>query len=327
MKAIVCEKYGPPDVLQLKEVEKPMPKDNEVLIKVMTTAVSSGDARIRGFNVPPLPWIPFRLFMGLRGPRKKILGIDFAGEIVKVGKDVKSFRKGEQVFGSTGSAFGAYAEFVCMPAEGVLTTMPNNITHREAAAIFFGGNTALHFLRKGNIQSGQKVLVYGASGSVGTSAVQLAKHFGAEVIGICSTVNIELVKELGADRVIDYSRDDFTKSGDKYDIIFDTVGKSSHSNCVRSLINKGYFLKAVNMEMLPILQSIWTSITSSKKVIGGVAAENTEALIYLKELVESGKLKPVIDKVYPLEQTADAHRYVDLGHKKGNVVIEVQPVE
>ncbi len=321
MKAIVCTKYGPPDVLQLKEVEKPIPKDNEVLIRIYATTVTSGDVRIRSFKIPPLPWLPFRIAMGLRKPRKKILGSDFAGEIEAVGKDVKLFKEGDQVFGSTEFGFGTHAEYTCLSEEGVLALKPANMTYEEAAAVSFGGLTALHFLRKGNIQSGQKVLICGASGALGTAAVQLAKHFGAEVAGVCSTTNVELVKSLGADKVIDYTKEDFTQSGMTYDIIFDTVGKSSFSGCVRSLKDKGVYCRAVHMTLSPIVQGLWTSMTSGKKVIGGIASPGKEDLIFLKELIEAGKIKPVIDRRYPLEQIAEAHRYVEKGHKKGNVVI------
>ncbi|MFC1875003.1 NAD(P)-dependent alcohol dehydrogenase [Chloroflexota bacterium] len=322
MKAVVCTKYGPPDVLQLKEVAKPVPKDNGMRIKIFATTVTSGDSRMRSFTVPLSFWLLARIALGLRKPKKAILGAELAGEIESVGKDVKLFKKGDQVFAYPGHNGGAYAEYICMPENGCLAIKPANMTFEEAAAIPFGGNTALHFLRKGNIQSGQKVLIYGASGSVGTFAVQIAKYFGAEVTGVCGTTNLELVTSLRANKVIDYTKEDFTKNGETYDVIFDAVGKSSFSGCMRSLKKEGIYLQAVAAPAV-MLRMRWTSMISSKKLIGGTATPETENLIYLKELIEAGKIKPVIDRYYPLEQIVEAHRYVERGHKKGNVVITV----
>jgi len=320
MKAIVYTKYGPPDVLQLKEVEKPVPNEHEVLIKIYATSVTSGDCRMR----KPDPFA-IRFFNGLIRPKKiTMLGNELAGEIEDVGKNVKLFRKGDQVFGQAGMSLGTNAEYICLKEDAALVLKTAGISYEEAATIPFGGNTALHFLRKGNIRSGQKILIYGASGSLGTAAVQLAKNFGTEVTGICSTVNVELVKSLGADKVIDYSKEDFTKNGQTYDIIFDTTGKSPFSGCIKSLKPKGIYLRAVHMSLSAIISGLWTSITCSKKVIGGVAIESKENLSYLKVLVEAGKLKPVIDRLYPLEQIAEAHRYVETGHKRGNVGIRVR---
>ena len=323
MKAVVYTRYGTPDVLQLKEVERPTLKDNEVLIRIDAAAVTSGDVHLRRFKFPWMYWLPSRIVFGLMGPRRPVLGSVLAGEIESAGKDVELFRDGDRVFGTTGMKFGAYAEYICLPENGALAVRPAGMDDEEAAAVPFGGLTALFFLKKANIQSGQKVLIYGASGSVGTSAVQLAKHFGAEVTGVCSSANTEMVKSLGADKVIDYTKEDYAESGEAYDVIFDTVGKSSFSGSIRSLEQKGTLLLGAIWKPSWYIRGLWTSLTGSKRVVFGIASEKAEDLIFLKELVEAGKIKPVIDRRYSLEQTAEAHSYVEQGHKKGNVVVAV----
>src|SRR5205809_4641285 len=321
MKAIICTKYGPPDVLQLKEVEKPSPKDNEVLIRVHAATVTKGDCELRSLKLP-LSWqLIARIGFGFRGPRKKILGQELAGEIESVGKAVRLFKKGDQVFAFTGLRLGAWAEYNCLPENGWMAIKPANMTYEEAAAVPAGGLHALHCLRKGNIESGQKVLIYGAGGTVGTVAVQLAKSFGAEVTGVDSTRKLDMLRSIGADKVIDYTKVDFTKSGETYDVIFDAVGKSSFSGCMRSLNEKGFYLLG-NPGLSQLARWLW-SLRSSKKVIGGILSYRAEDLVFLKELIEAGKMRSVIDSRYPLEQMTEAHRHVDTGQKQGNVVITV----
>jgi NADPH:quinone reductase-like Zn-dependent oxidoreductase len=323
MKAIVCTKYGPPDVLQLKELEKPFPKDNEVLVRVHAATVTAGDCGLRSLKLPFLWQLIMRIGFGFRAPRKEILGQELAGEIEAVGKNVKLFKKGDQVFAFTGLRLGAYAEYNCLPEKGLLAIKPANMTYEEAATVPVGGLHALNCLRKGNIQNGQKVLIIGAGGTVGTLAVQLAKSFGAEVTGVDSTGKLDMLRSIGADKVIDYTQEDFTKNGESYDVIFDVVGRSSFSGCLRCLKEKGFYLLG-NPGLSQLVRGLWTSMTNSKKVVGGTISYETEELVFLKELIEAGKIRSVIDRRYPLEQTAEAHRYVDTGQKTGNVVITVE---
>ena len=308
MKAVLCTKYGPPEVLQLKEVEKPVPKDNEVLIKIRTTTCHIGDVRVRSLDIPFKYKIPFRFYLGILKPKRPILGMELAGEIESIGKDIKRFKVGDKVFGTTGFTFGAYAEYRCMAENsdniknGTVLLKPSNMSYEEAAAgVTTGGITALMDLRKGNIQSRQKIMVYGASGSIGTYAVQLAKHFGAEVTGVSSTTNLEILKSLGADNVIDYTTEELSKYGKDYDIVYDAVDKLPTSEGKILLAENGKFIKVG---------------TDDKNV-------SIEDFNFLKELVEAGKLKAVIDRVYSLEQIVEAHRYVEMGHKKGHVVITI----
>jgi NADPH:quinone reductase-like Zn-dependent oxidoreductase len=317
MKAVVYTRFGPPDVLQLEEADKPVPADNDLLIRVYATTVTSGDIHLRKGD-PLLA----RLFAGPVTPGNPVLGHELAGIVEATGSNVKNFRPGDAVFGSTNLESGAYAEYLRLPEDGIIALKPENISFGEAAAVPVGALTALYFLRKGNIQRGQKVLVNGASGSVGSYAVQLARYFGANVTGVCSSANIEMMKSLGADNVIDYTRDDFTQSRVCYDMIFDSVGKVSFTHCRHVLNPDGlYITTAVSLSLL--VQQLFTSITGGRKVVTGIARQVPEDLELLKELVETGKIKPVIDRIFSMEQIADAHRYVEQGHKKGNVVIAV----
>jgi NADPH:quinone reductase-like Zn-dependent oxidoreductase len=305
MKAIVCTAYGPPEVLQVRELDKPVPKHDQVLVRIHATAVTSSDCIVRAFNLHGPMSVVARLVLGVTRPRKAVLGMVLAGEIEAAGKDVSAFKEGDQVFGFDRFAFGAYAAYKSMTARGLLALKPSNLTYDEAAAIPYGGLLALYFLRKGRINERRRVLVYGASGSVGTSAVQLAKHFGAEVTGVCSSSNVEIVRSLGADAVIDYKKDDFTRGDERYDLVFVAIGNRMHppseADCKKALTPGGAYVS----------------------VDGGSPRISTEDLVLLKQLAEAGALKPVIDRIYPLEQMAEAHRYVDQGHKKGNVVITV----
>ncbi|MGB7342240.1 MAG: NAD(P)-dependent alcohol dehydrogenase [Phototrophicaceae bacterium] len=323
MKTIVQTQYGTPDVLQLVEVEKPTPADNEVLVKIHATTVTATEAVFRQGK----PYFS-RLFTGLMKPKIKTLGEELAGEVVAVGKDVTQFKVGDHVFGTAGPDFGANAEYLCVPEDEVLAPMPSNLSYQEAAASVDGFLTALPFLRDtGNIRAGQKVLINGASGSVGSAAIQIAKHFGTEVTGVCSERNIDLVKSLGADHIIDYTSEDFAQNGETYDIIFDAVGKITFSQSKNSLAPDGVFLEA-GMDLDIFRHVIWTSFVGSKKAkiaATGLRAPEQRAkdLKLLKELMEADIIKPVIDRCYPLEQISEAHRYVDTGRKKGNVVINI----
>lgn len=322
MKAVICTKYGPPEVLQIAELDKPIPRNNEVLIKIYATTVHIGDTRIRSFTVPFLFRLPFRLGVGFRGPRNKVLGMELAGIIEEAGKDVTKFKAGDAVFASTDTAMGAYAEYTCMAEDKFLALKPANMSYKEAAAAPNGANTAHLMLKKAKVREGQKILINGASGSVGTFAVQLAKYYGAEVTGVCSTTNLELVKSLGADYVIDYTAEDFTQNVDTYDIVFDAVAKSSFSKSKKALKDGGIYLTTVPL-LGSILQKIKTSLFGSKKVALPAIGQKAEDLLFLKELIEAGHLKVIIDKTYPLEEIVEAHRYVDTGHKKGHVAITV----
>ena len=302
MKAIVATRYGSPEVLQLREVEKPTPKDNELLIKVYATSVTAGDCRMRSFTVPPLFWIPARITLGITKPKQPIYGMELAGEVEAVGSAVTRFKVGDEVFASTLTQnFGAYADYKCLPEAAMVAIKPANMTYEEATAVPIGATTALRLLRKGNIQRGQKVLIYGASGSVGTYAIQLARYFGADVTGVCSTANLDMVLSLGADHVLDYTKEDFATREEQYDIIFDTVAKFPKSAYAKALAPNGNYVTIARL--------------SSK--------ESLANLIFIRELIEAGKIQAVIDRCYPLEHMVEAHRYVDAGHKKGNVVIAV----
>ncbi len=323
MKAIVYTKYGPPDVIQLKEVAKPAPKNNEVLIKIHATTVTSADWRVRSLTIPVGFGLIARLVLGVLRPRQPILGSELAGEVESVGKDVNTFEVGDQVFAFSGANMGCHVEYKCMPEDGAVVMKPANLTYDEAAAISFGGTTALDFFRRANLQNGEKMLINGASGAVGTAAVQLARYFGANVTGVCSTTNVELVRSLGANYVIDYTKEDFTENDETYDIIVDTAGSAPFSRSKDSLKERGRLL-LVSGGLPDMLWMLWVSMMSSKKIIAGPAAERVEDVCFLAKLAEEGEFKPVIDRRYPFEQIAEAHSYVDTGRKKGNVVITLE---
>jgi NADPH:quinone reductase-like Zn-dependent oxidoreductase len=329
MKAVVWTAYGPPDVLELRELEKPSPKDHEILIRIYATTVTAGDCELRSLKFPIYLSLPMRLWRGFLRPRENsILGTELAGEIEAVGKDVRHFKRGDQVFGSAGLGFGANAEYICLPEEpgepeGGVAIKPANMTHEEAATVPFGGRDALHFLRLGNIQSGQRILINGAGGSIGTFAVQLAKYFGAEVTAVDSAAKLDMLLSIGADHIVDYTQEDFTKSGEVYDVIFDVVGTISFSPGDRSLKPNGTYITA-NPRLSQMVRGVWTSMRSNKKVVMETTSGTVADLVFLRELIEAGELKTVIDRTYPLEEIAEAHRYVETGHKKGNVVITVE---
>lgn len=317
MKAAVYTQYGSPEVLRVKQVEKPLPQKNELLIRIRATSVNSGDWRLRKAD----PYA-VRLFFGLLKPKINILGSVFSGEVESIGEEVKQFKVGDIVFGHTNMSFGSYAEYLSLPEDASIALKPSNISHNEAAVIPFGGVAALHFLKKAKIQPGQKVLVVGASGSVGSAAVQLAKSFGADVTGVCSTANIALVKSIGANKVIDYTKEDFAGNGETYDVIFDAVNAISVSRSMKSLNKNGIMILSA-AGMSEMLQGLWISMTSNKRVLTGVISHKAADIIFLKELIEAGKFKPVIDRTYPLEQIAEAHAYAEKGHKKGNIAINI----
>ncbi|MBY8998898.1 MAG: NAD(P)-dependent alcohol dehydrogenase [Candidatus Thorarchaeota archaeon] len=324
MKAIVCPKYGPPEILQIKDVAKPTPKENEVLIRIIRATVTAGDCEIRRFDFPSWLWILARLGFGIRGPRNQILGQELSGEIEEVGKDVTRFKLGDQVFGTTGFGMGAYAEYNCLPELGdtVITLKPSNLTFDEAATIPTGGITAMHFLKKANIQPGQKVLINGAGGSIGTIGVQLCKFWGAEVTAVDSTSKLDMLRSIGADHVVDYTKEEFAERGVIYDAIFDIVGKAPWSGIKRSLTEDGFYLNGYPT-ISRSLRGRWMASRSNRTYVGGSATDNLEDLVFLTELFEAGTLKAVIDRRYPLEEIVEAHKYVESGQKIGNVVITV----
>jgi NADPH:quinone reductase-like Zn-dependent oxidoreductase len=322
MKAVVCTGYGPPEVLRMQDVEKPRPASNEVLVKVHATTVSMGDHRIRSFTVPSAAWLPARMALGIRRPRRNILGIELAGEVEAVGENVRRFQKGDRVFAATLQGFGAYAEYRCISEDGPVAAKPRNLTYEEAAAVPIGARTALHYLGKAGVRTGQDILIYGASGSVGTYAVQMAKHFGANVTAVCSAANTDLVGSLGADTVIDYTMEDFARRADRYDVVFDTVGKASFGDCIKVLRSGGTYLNCTPvLPSVPIMRARLSG--ACKLILGEAPPETAEALNFIRELLEAGKIRVVVDRKYKFDEIVEAHRYVDRGRKKGNVVISI----
>ncbi len=325
MKAIICPKYGPPEVLQLRDVAKPSPKDNEVLIKIHSASVSAADCEIRRFDFPGWIWLPIRLWFGLLKPRITILGQDLAGEIEAVGKDVKTFHAGDRVYASTGATLGAYAEFICLretPDLGAITKMPTNISYKEASAVPYGGGEALNYLHAANLQTGQKLLIIGAGGSFGTFAVQLAKHFGAEVTAVDSTLKMDMLRSIGADHVVDYTKQSVADLGETYDVIFEVVSKPRFSKYVKLLAQNGCYLMA-NPGFPQLVLGTWIRLTTKRKVIYGAGSGTSRDLDTLRELIEAGKIRPIIDRCYPLEQMVEAHRLAESGNKIGNVVVSM----
>lgn len=328
MKAVVWTKYGSPNGLQLQEAEKPTPKDNQILVKIQATTVTAGDCEMRRLQLPLMLSLPMRLYVGFLKPKRiPVLGQELAGEIEAVGQDVTAFKKGDQVFGTTGFGFGAYAEYICLPekpndTQGTVAAKPTNLSYEEAAAVPTAGFEALHFLRKANIQPGQKVLIIGAGGSIGTFAVQLARHFGAEVTGVDSSEKLDMLRTIGANYVIDYTKEDCTNSGEAYDLIIDVVGRRGVVRRLKLLKPDGYYFLAY-AGLSHILLGLWTSLISNKKLKIEAAGQKKEDLLFLKELIEAGKLKPIIDRRYLLERTAEAHRFAETGQKQGNIVVTV----
>lgn len=325
MKAILCTKYGPPDVLKMVEIETPVPNDNQVLIKIFFTTVTVGDCRVRGFNVPPSFWLPAKLALGWTKPKQPILGTELSGVVEKVGKNVRKFKAGDKVFAFPGHKCGGYAEYICLDENACIALKPENLSFEQAAALSFGGFAAWYFLEKGKVGKGEKVLVYGASGAVGTAAVQIAKYLDADVTAVCSTSNLDMVKKLGADKVIDYTKTDFTGLGEQFDVVFDTVGKTNIAKTIKAIKPKGRYLHSVTTPLTE-LEIRLNLCGKDKKLVGGTYTGSVEQINFIKKISEEGFFKPVIDRQYRFDEIVAAHEYVDKGHKKGNVTIKVVDV-